>query len=612
MQFLEYLIKVFFSLAVVYLFYAVFLRRLTFHNSKRWYLLIYAYSSLLIPFINISPLIEKNDWKTSSLVQSIPIVQSFVKSQGIEPATRSLDAWDWMLIVLFAGTMVMMVRLLIQYVSYLKVKRNATVLLDENIRIYQVDQVIIPFSIGNSIFINKDLHEEEELKDVIRHEFIHIKQKHGIDIFLGEILIILNWYNPFAWLIRGSIRDNLEFIADNEVLGSGIDKKQYQYLLLKVVGISKFSIANQFNFSSLKKRIAMMNKNKSARAHLLKFMLLLPLMLVLLLAFRKANNSDNDQINDNLNQEMNEYDSIPGSVDVVKPVGPAKKVLPANVKKIHVTDDLAIVSLENGETERFDLKKEAEKVAFEKKYGKLVPTPPVPPKPTSPDDILLPEGVKRIEINLEKAIVELKNGETETFNFLNKSERAAFENKYGKISPPNPPNPPSVPNKPKAPTKDTKTSQVTIGNDIHVVDERGADLAPIVEVSNNKNDVNVNLSDDVVSTVEVSNKKDDVKVNVNTDVVSIPKNGTVVLVITPNLTRIELDKLKIDLEKKGINLQIKNINYNDSKITSIEAIISKGNSKSTFSVTDFATIIVTEYENDNGKSGFMVNIKESK
>ncbi len=612
MQLLEYLIKVFFSLAVVYLFYAVFLRRLTFHNCKRWYLLIYAHSALLIPFINISPLIEENDWKTSSLVQYIPIVQSFVKSQGIEPVTRSLDAWDWTLIVLIAGTMIMLIRLLIQYFSYLKVKRNATVLLDENIRIYQVNQVIIPFSIGNSIFINKNLHEEDELKEVIRHEFIHIKQKHGIDILLGEILIILNWYNPFAWLIRRSIRDNLEFIADNEVLGSGIDKRQYQYLLLKVVGISKFSIANQFNFSSLKKRIAMMNKNKSARAHLLKFVLLLPLMLIVLLAFRKANNSDNVQVRNKPFQVTNEFDSIPGSVDVVKPVGPAKKVLPANVKKIHVTDDLAIVSLENGETERFDLKKETEKIAFEKKYGNLVPQPPVPPKPTSPDIISLPEGVKRMEINLEKAIVELKNGETETFNLINKSERAAFENKYGKISPPNPPNPPSVPHKPTAPTKDTRTSQVNIGSDIHIVDERGADLAPIVEVSNNKDDVKINLGDDVVSAVEVSNKKDDVKVNVSTDVVSIPKNGTVVLVITSTLTRTELDKLKINLEQKGINFQIKNINYNDSKITSIEAIISKGNSKSTFSVTDFTTIVVTEYENDNGKPGFMVNIKESK
>jgi beta-lactamase regulating signal transducer with metallopeptidase domain len=44
-----------------------------------------------------------------------------------------------------------------------------------------------------------------------------------MDIIWGEILCILNWYNPFAWLIRKSIRQNLEFIADNKVLENGID-----------------------------------------------------------------------------------------------------------------------------------------------------------------------------------------------------------------------------------------------------------------------------------------------------------------------------------------------------------------------------------------------------
>jgi hypothetical protein len=97
---------------------------------------------------------------------------------------------------------------------------------------------------------------------------------------------MLNWYNPFAWLIRKSIRRNLEFIADNNVLETGIDKKQYQYLLLKVNGIASYGMANNFNFSSLKKRIIMMNKTKSSAIHLLKFLFILPFVAVLIVAFR--------------------------------------------------------------------------------------------------------------------------------------------------------------------------------------------------------------------------------------------------------------------------------------------------------------------------------------
>src|SRR4029453_17672904 len=100
----------------------------------------------------------------------------------------------------------------------------------------------------------------------------HVKQRHSIDIIWGEILCMLNWYNPFAWLLKSAIRQNLEFIADNKVMEHGIDKKEYQYLLLKVIGNNQFSIAPKFNFSSLKKRIAMMNKMKTAGVHLVKFL----------------------------------------------------------------------------------------------------------------------------------------------------------------------------------------------------------------------------------------------------------------------------------------------------------------------------------------------------
>ena len=67
-------------------------------------------------------------------------------------------------------------------------------------------------------------------------------------------------YNPFAWLIRYSIRQNLEFIADRQVVGNGLNKKDYQYHLLKVIGQARNRLANNFNFYSLKKRITMMNK----------------------------------------------------------------------------------------------------------------------------------------------------------------------------------------------------------------------------------------------------------------------------------------------------------------------------------------------------------------
>ncbi len=182
----------------------------------------------------------------------------------------------------------MLTRLLVQYLSFRRIRRSSQLLSDDAVKIYQVDKFIIPFSFGRSIFINQHQHNENELKEIIRHEFIHVKQRHTADILWSELLCMLNWYNPFAWLIRRSIRQNLEFIADHQVLEAGLDRKQYQYLLLKVVGVPAFAFANQFNFSSLKKRIAMMNKMRSAKLHLIKFLFVLPLVTILLLAFRNA------------------------------------------------------------------------------------------------------------------------------------------------------------------------------------------------------------------------------------------------------------------------------------------------------------------------------------
>lgn len=77
-----------------------------------------------------------------------------------------------------------------------------------------------------------------------------------------------------------------EFLADDIVIQAGTDKKRYQYLLLKVIGYSPLTISSKLNFSSLKNRIFMINKTKTSKKHLLKFLFVLPLIVLMTLAFR--------------------------------------------------------------------------------------------------------------------------------------------------------------------------------------------------------------------------------------------------------------------------------------------------------------------------------------
>jgi len=283
---LLYLLKCSISLSIVWLFYQLLLRRLTFYSMNRWYLIGYAVLSFLLPLIHIALPSEKEMAGNMQVIRYIPVIT--VRPSEATSGARDVayTGWDMLLAVLVMGALLLLVRLLIRYLSLRRIKKGAVLIGDSHVAIYHVNEPIIPFSFGKAIYINPRLHSEKECEEIILHEYVHVRQRHTVDILVGETLCILSWFNPFSWLIHHSIRQNLEFIADRQVLASGLDKKAYQYHLLKVVGESRYQLANNFNFSSLKKRIIMMNKSRSARLHLVKFLFIVPLLGVLLVAFR--------------------------------------------------------------------------------------------------------------------------------------------------------------------------------------------------------------------------------------------------------------------------------------------------------------------------------------
>ena len=290
--FFLYLLKVSVSLAIAWTFYQLLLRKLTFYNLNRWYLLGYSFLCYFIPLVNIGPVLEKGNGGELLIIQYIPAIGEYrVGSAGAGAVTAvgrraGIDVWDALSVLIVIGAVLLLLRFAVRWFSIRRIRRRGKLVEAGGIKIYHVAGVITPFSFGNAIYINPQLHNEKEWEEIILHEFVHIRQKHSLDILFAELQCIVGWFNPFAWLVRYSIRQNLEFIADQAVLENGVDKKGYQYHLLKVVGQSHYRLANNFNFSSLKKRIIMMNKIRSARLHLVKFLFILPLIGVLLVAFR--------------------------------------------------------------------------------------------------------------------------------------------------------------------------------------------------------------------------------------------------------------------------------------------------------------------------------------
>ena len=466
MGLIDYVIKLSGTLMVMYLFYWLVLRRLTFYNSNRWYLLGYSIIAFVIPFINIDPLIRSARLENEQFVKLVPAF-----SVGFDPANpiqASDNFWDLNAVVFafFAmGIAVMLIRFLIQIFSVRSVRNASQLISAGDVNVYHIDKNIVPFSFGNSIFINKHKHSQEDLEDIIRHEFIHVKQKHTIDILWSEWLCILNWYNPFAWLIRKSIRENLEFIADSKVLQNGIDKKQYQYLLLKVVGVHQNGIATSFNFTSLKKRIAMMNKMRSAKLHLIKFLFVLPLLATILLAFR---NNVNTQTFDpeTISGAFILTDQASGDVLMVDTI-PAPKKPPVRDQPPHVvrpnSKGYTITVADNHGECIVLVKDKAQKIVKavslvewndkEKEYTGLYgeipphrPEPPAPPPPVkAPDAPVMPENISSIHVKDKKLTIVTKTGETEIYDLDKPEQKESFQKKYGTV-PASTRNPDSAPN----------------------------------------------------------------------------------------------------------------------------------------------------------------------
>jgi hypothetical protein len=567
------LLKLSVSLAFVYLFYQWVLRRLTFYNSNRWFLIGYTLLSFFIPFINITPLLEGNQFARNEILQFIPSVERYTSTINVAEPSPVSDKWDWIVAGLFTGAVLLLVRFLFRCYSFFNMRRKAKLISDHGMKLYQVNDDIIPFSFGNAVFINSELHTEEELQEIIRHEFVHVKQRHTLDIIWSEWLCIINWYNPFAWLLKAAIRQNLEFIADHKVLENGVNKQQYQYLLLKVIGNNQFSIASKFNFSSLKKRIAMMNRLKSAKFHLVKFLFVLPLLAVILVSFRK-------QTGDSVTQDQPKTpviaapayftDSVPAVTE------PNEKGYFIDVKGYRGNCTIVVKGKNGKEVERLLMTKWNDNVKFyEDKYGEIPPPPPPPAPPTPPappEPMQLPENVKKINVNNKKATVVLKDGKTEKYDLEKPEDKDAFEKKYGEILPPPPPPPPG-PVKPVAAVN-------------FETDDLASPTAPLA--------VSVNETIAIDQRVSVVTGDEDI-----------------LLAITSKTTPDQLEAFKKQMKEKGIELKFDNVNYNDGRLVSISGTMKSKDGHSNFSASDFNKLVLAMIKNGN-HTYFKVNVTDNK
>jgi hypothetical protein len=163
------------------------------------------------------------------------------------------------------------------------------VIKDGRFRIVEVSGNRASCSFGNTIFINPENYDWETYNQILIHEKIHVSGRHTLDILLAEIALIIQWFNPFAWLYRREVENNLEFLTDASVLlHQEVERSAYQLSLLRVSAPQlSFSLTNNYNQSLLKRRIVMMNSKRSSLHTIWKYFFLIPIFTVLVCALNR-------------------------------------------------------------------------------------------------------------------------------------------------------------------------------------------------------------------------------------------------------------------------------------------------------------------------------------
>ncbi|MGJ1391357.1 energy transducer TonB [Sphingobacterium spiritivorum] len=266
---MTYLIMANCSMLVLYMLYYLLLRKLTFFQWNRVYLIVALLVSLIVPalqFMDFSDSVYAAD--------IIPVIKmNMIAVQGdvivLNPKPLTFSA----IVVYWVTVGVAVVYFLIRLLRIFRLFKKQ----NPNMSFSFLQQIYVGDAVANASLI-------------YAHEDVHVKQGHTYDILFVEIVRIFNWFNPVLYFYIKELKFQHECIADQ--ICSGQDKRSYaEVLVANAMSVPAHVMFHEFsNQSFLKKRIMMLFQNRSKSINRIKYVLLLPLTVglgVTALAFNK-------------------------------------------------------------------------------------------------------------------------------------------------------------------------------------------------------------------------------------------------------------------------------------------------------------------------------------
>ncbi|MEN8187466.1 MAG: M56 family metallopeptidase [Bacteroidota bacterium] len=286
---INYIVQVLLFQTVFLAVYDIILKKETFFQWNRAYLIITSALAYVLPLLKFQTVQENIPQEYVVMLPEVMLSPSAYIEKQIDWSVILFEGLRWVFLIgiviaslVFIYKLLQIVRLISKNSSE-KTKDYSLVFLQEN---------NTAFSFFNYIFLGKTVKKKDE---IIKHELVHVKQKHSVDLLLFEIQKIVFWFNPFSYLYQSRISEIHEFIADSGSVSKKERSTFFNSLLAGAFQVDKIAFVNSFHKQSLiKKRIIMFSKNESKRILKLKYLLMLPVLAGMLI-YSSCENTEADK-----------------------------------------------------------------------------------------------------------------------------------------------------------------------------------------------------------------------------------------------------------------------------------------------------------------------------
>ena len=284
----QYLLESSICLALFYALYYFWLRRETFFQFNRAYLLLMPVVALAIPLLRIEHSAASPAGAVEMLLPAVreaQLAKVYFYGQLETPSPAfALTLSDILLGIYLAGAFFMLFKLVIRLFALWRLIHRSRRERKTRYTLLTPDQDMPASSFFSYVFW-KGSGLPEAKRIILEHELVHVRQRHSIDVLLMECYLILKWFNPLVYAYRTALQQVHEYIADAYVSQQLGSRHTYaQFLALQKMGQSCHPLANTFA-AHLRSRLRMLAQRGSSPWRAAKYLSVLPLTAALLLLF---------------------------------------------------------------------------------------------------------------------------------------------------------------------------------------------------------------------------------------------------------------------------------------------------------------------------------------